>query len=267
MSALTDLRSSLRYLLAVARLNLRSGLAPPGLAALSAVMMFGNNLVFFVVWVIYFDSFSSLRGWVLQDLALLIGFCAWAFGLTVLLAGGVRHIAQAIVDGGLDVHLGRPRHPLPSLLMSQSLSSGLGDLASAFVFWLALGGRDFADLPLLLLLGTAAAVVLTATAVVVQCAAFWIPGAVAFSEEAFNLFLMLAFYPQHPFSLTVRVVLFTLIPTAFVSYLPVEAVRDPDPLKALAMLAAALFYSGVALAVFRRGLRRYASGNRIVELR
>jgi ABC-2 type transport system permease protein len=260
-------RSTFDYLLALARMNVGAGLTPPGLAALSALFMFGNNLIFFVIWRIYFGNFSNLRGWRLEDLALLIGMCAWAFGLTVVLAGGIRSMSQAIVDGGLDVHLGRPRHPLPSMLMSRSLPSGLGDLASAFVFWLVFGGRDLADLPLLLLLATAAGIVLAATVVVIQCLAFWLPGAVALCEDLFNMFLMAAFYPQHPFSFTVRVILFTLVPTAFVSFLPVEAIRDADPLKALAMIGAAAVYGAIAVAVFQRGLRHYSSGNRILELR
>ena len=42
--------------------------------------MFANNLILFLLWVIYFTDFSSLRGWGLQDLALLLGIVAWAFG-------------------------------------------------------------------------------------------------------------------------------------------------------------------------------------------
>jgi len=261
------LRSTFGYLLALARTNIGAGMSPPGLAVLSALFMFGNNLIFFVIWRIYFGNFSNLRGWRLEDLALLIGMCAWAFGLTVILAGGVRYMSQTIVDGGLDVHLGRPRHALPSMLMSRSLPSGFGDLASAFVFWFVLGGRGLGDLPLLLLVATAAGIVLVATAVVIQCLVFWLPGAVAFCEDLFNMFLMAAFYPQHPFSFTVRVILFTLVPTAFVSFLPVEAIRDADPLKALAMVGAAALYGAIAVAVFQRGLRRYSSGNRILTFR
>jgi ABC-2 type transport system permease protein len=261
------LRSSLDYLFALARINIRAGMAPAGGAALSALLMFGNNLIFFLIWSIYFSNFSSLRGWTLADMALLMGMCEWAFGLAVVLAGGVRHMAQTIVDGGLDVHLGRPRHPLPSLLMSRSLPSGFGDLASAPVFWLAFAGRGFADLPLILLVATAAGVVLTASVVIMQCLVFWLPRALGLCEDLFNMFLMTAVYPQHPFSFTMRMILFTLFPTAFVGFLPVEAVRDADPLKAVAMIGAALVYGALAAAVFQRGLRRYASGNRILELR
>jgi ABC-2 type transport system permease protein len=259
--------SSLSYITALALFNVRSSLAPLLLAAASAIMMFGNNLIFFLVWVIYFANFSSLKGWVLDDLALLIGVVAWAFGLTVFLAGGVRDLAQTIVDGGLDLHLGRPRHPLPGLLMSRSLPSGLGDMASALVFWLSFGHSGIGNLPALLAVSSAAAVVFGATLTITQCIVFWFPGALSLCEHLFNMLLMVAYYPQHPYGFLVRLALFTVFPTAFISLVPAEAVRDHSIVEGLALLAAAILYAGLATLVFERGLRRYGSGNRVLELR
>jgi ABC-2 type transport system permease protein len=79
--------------------------------------------------------------------------------------------------------------------------------------------------------------------------------------------LMVAFYPQHPYGLTVRLILFTVFPTAFMSLVPVQAVRDGSWLEAIAVVVAAVVYSVIAAAIFNRGLRRYSSGNRILELR
>lgn len=255
------------YWLALMLANLKASLARPGTALVLAGFMLGNNLTFFVIWLVYFANFSGLRGWHLEDVAVLIGMLAWAFGLAMLLAAGMRDLPRAIVDGGLDVHLGRPRHPLPSLLMSRSIPSGFGDLLSALIFWLVFGGRGLDDLPLLLLLATAAAVVVVATTTLVNCIVFWLPSAAAACEEVFQLFMTVSSYPQHPFGFTVRLLLFTLFPTAFVTLLPVEAVREGSVWKALAVVAAAVVYSGLAVAVFNRGLRHYASGNRILEIR
>jgi ABC-type uncharacterized transport system permease subunit len=230
-------------------------------------MMFANNLIMFLIWVIYFSNFSSLKGWRLDDMALLIGIVAWGFGLTVFLVGGVRDLARTIVEGGLDLYLGRPRHPLPALLMTRCLPSGLGDIASALVFWLLLAGRTPGDLPLLLLVATSAAVVFAASWTMSQCLVFWWPGALPLCEELFNTFLMVAFYPQHAYGFTLRLALFTVFPTAFVALLPVEALREADPLKVLAMVGAAFLYAGLAVVMFNRGLRHYASGNRLLELR
>jgi ABC-2 type transport system permease protein len=267
MSARSRIWNHLAYVAALLRVNLAGSFARPVFATTSAAMMFANNLILFLLWVIYFADFSSLRGWGLQDLALLLGIVAWAFGLTVFLAGGLRDLAATIADGGLDVHLGRPRHPLPGLLLSRSIPSGLGDMASALLFWLWLGGAGIGDLPLLLAVSTAAAIVLGATLVVTQCLPFWLPGAAALSEELFNMLLLIVFYPQNTYGFVVRLVLFTVFPAAYIGLLPVEAVRDHSLAQALILLAAAIGYGALAVWVFERGLRRYTSGNRVLELR
>jgi ABC-type uncharacterized transport system permease subunit len=257
----------LDYIAALLRVAVGSCLARPVFAAVSAAMMFGNNLIMFLLWVIYFADFSSMRGWMLADFSLLIGVVAWAFGLMVFIAGGLRDLAATITEGGLDIHLGRPRHPLPGLLLCRSIPSGLGDMASAFLFWLWFGGAGIADLPLLLAVSTAAGVVLGATVAITQCLPFWLSRSATLAEELFNMLLMVAFYPQHPYGFLVRLVLFTVFPTAFIALLPVEAIRHHSLLEALGVVAAAGFYGALAIWVFERGLRHYASGNRILELR
>lgn len=255
------------YLATLVRLNLRAAFARPLPAIASAGFMFGNNLIFFITWVIYFGNFSSLRGWRIEDMALLVGIVVWAFGVAVFFAGGLRTMAQVIVDGGLDVHLGRPRHPLPSLLMSRSLPSGLGDMASAIPLWLWLGGRSLGDLPLLLLVSTSAAVILGATIVISQCLVFWRPRAVRFCEQLYEMFLMVTYYPQHAYGLPARILLLTAFPAALVGFVPVEAVREQSPLLAAVVIGAAVLYGALALTIFNLGLRRYASGSGMAELR
>lgn len=65
----------------------------------------------------------------------------------------------------------------------------------------------------------------------------------------------------------VRFLLLTVFPAGFVAMVPVEAVRDGDPVKVAACAAAAVVYAGLAWLVFERGLRHYTSGSRIIELR
>ena len=230
-------------------------------------MMLGNNLIIFSIWLIYFARFSNLGGWKLEDMGLLIGIVAWAFGLTVVIAGGVRDIAQVIVDGRLDVYLGRPRHPLPALLLSRSIPSGLGDLISAFVFWIWIAKCSALQIVVLIALSTAAGVIVCATLAITQCIVFWLPRAKSLSEDLFNMLMMIVFYPQHPYGLVVRILLLTVFPTALIALVPVQAIREPSAIKALAVFAGAIVYSLLARWVFDRGVRSYASGNRMIEMR
>jgi ABC-2 type transport system permease protein len=258
---------SIAYVAAMVALNFRTLRAQLWGTLTAALMMMGNNLIMFSVWLIYFAKFSSLKGWELRDMALLIGLVAWAFGVMVLFAGGVRHLAQDVIDGRLDVYLGRPRHPLLALLLSRSIPSGFGDLVSAFVLWIWIADCGAAELALLLLLGTAAAVIFVAVLAITQCLVFWAPRAHSLCEDLFNMFMITMFYPQHPYGFAVRVILFTVFPTAVISLLPIEAVREGSAIKVALVLAAAVAYAALAKLVFDRGVRRYASGNSVVEMR
>ncbi|MEE9279839.1 MAG: hypothetical protein V3V67_06655 [Myxococcota bacterium] len=59
-----------------------------------------------------------------------------------------------------------------------------------------------------------------------------------------------------------KLLLFTLIPAGFIGYLPVELLQEFRWTGLAATLGGAVFYVGLALFVFERGLRRYESGNR-----
>ncbi|MBI3497047.1 MAG: ABC-2 family transporter protein [Proteobacteria bacterium] len=252
---------SFSYLATLLRLNVKSGLRPFLPSAIAATLMCANNLVFFIIWLIYFQRFSSLKGWGLEDVALLFGIAAWSFGLTVLVAGGVRDITRSIVDGSLDVHLGRPRHPLPSLIFGRSIAAGFGDLASAVVLWLGYAGKDLLDLPFILLVASAAAVIVVATATLVSLTVFWLPNTVQLVEDVYFMLLMAAVYPQHVFGPFLRLLLFTLLPAAFIGLVPVETIRETSLEKLAVLLGAALVYASLAVLVFERGLKRYTSGS------
>ncbi len=261
------LRDTASYVWALVRANLAGAWARPLMALAMAVMMCANNLLFFVTFAVYFANFRSVSGWAREDVALLVGISCWSFGLAIVMFDGMREIALRVADGTLDVYLGRPRHPLPAILLSRSMPSGLGDMTSALVFWLVLGNRGLADLPLLLLVGTTASVTIVATVTLFQCLAFWLPRGSVIAEELFQMFLTVALNPQHVYGLPVKFLLLTVFPAGFVSFVPVLAVRSADPLLVLACAGAALVYATIAWFVFEHGIGRYSSGNRIIELR
>jgi len=267
MKKITQVADSAAYLAALSGQNIAAGLVRRGAAVMSMVMMFANNILFFVIWLVYFANFSSLRGWQLADLALIMGAGTWGFGVMVVALGGVREIARAVDDGSLDVHLGRPRHPLPSLILSRSVVSGWGDMASAFVFWFWFGDLALAQLPFILVVATAGGLVFAAAVVTVQSLAFWITRASALGDDFLNVMVTVSIYPQNIYGMMVRAALYSVFPAAFITYVPVMAVREGSWTKGVLVIVAAAVYAAIAAWVFTRGLRRYASGNRMIEIR
>ena len=204
----------------------------------------------------------GVRGWHLGDVELLFGLVAVAFGLTVTVAGGVRHLGRFIEDGDLDTLLTQPRSVLVYALGIRSQPSGVGDVASGVVLHRRVGPglvahgavrdrRDRRQRDVFLATGIA---------VLQPRVLAWKVETIA--RQLWELLITFSLYPEPLFGGVLRLALFTILPAGFVGYLPVAIVRAPSLPLACLLAAAAAVYLALAVLVFDRGLRRYASGSR-----
>lgn len=252
----------MRFTLALLGTNLRAAYALRASFWLAVCFMIANNLIFFTVWPIYFNRFEDVGGWRLPEMCLLYGATAFAWGLHVTFAGGLRNMAQTITDGDLDSFLVQPKNVLLYVAASRSFPSGIGDLISGS-FLIALSGYvTLAKLPMIVLMLAAGGLIYTATAIIAHSLAFWLGQVNGLARQFSEFLIMFSVYPQTIYGGFLKVLLFTVVPAGFIGYLPVETVREFRWEPFLATLGAAVAYAGLALAVFRRGLARYESGNR-----
>lgn len=254
------------WIVALASAGLRSELARPWNAAALAVFMAANNLLWFAIWVLFFDLAGELRGWTLRDVGLLYGVVATAYGIYAAFFGGARNLAQLALDGGLDIYLGRPRSPLLGILFSRCDPTGLGDIASGFalIAWAADGPR--AALLAVGLAGLGASVIVAAY-VAIGSLVFFAGVRARLVDQLFECFLTLSTMPQIGLPAIVELLLYTALPAAFVGFVPVEIVRSFSVTELGGAVLAAIVFPALATLAFRRGLRRYASGNLMVDMR
>ena len=254
---------TLRFARALVAMNLRSSLALRGAFWLQAGFMVLNNLAFFSIWWLLFERFPEIGGWRLHDVLTLFGVVASGYGVSVVLAGGVRDLARAIGEGELDSALVQPKPVLLNLVASRTIASGWGDFATGLgMLWLA-GALAPATLGWTALAVASSACIFTASGVIVQSLSFWIGGMETFARQISEFTLTFSLYPRPLFSGELSFLLYTVVPAGFVGFLPAELVRAPSAALALAALGASCVWIGLAFTVFGRGLRRYASGNRI----
>ena len=254
------------WILALALANVRSETARPWNAVLLAVFMAANNLLWFGLWVLFFGLAGELRGWTLLDVARLYGIVATAYGLYAAFFGGARNLASLALDGGLDVYLGRPRSPLLGVLFSRCDPTGFGDIVSGmgFIVWTSTG-----PLEVLLASGLAALGASTVVSVYVtmSCLVFFASARSRLVDQMFECFLTLSTMPQVGLPALAKVLLYTALPAAFVGFLPVEILRSFSAVELGGAVLAAAVFPAVAALVFRRGLKRYASGNLMIDTR
>jgi ABC-2 type transport system permease protein len=252
----------LAFARALVTTNLKATLAHGGAFVMQVAFMALNNFTFFVFWWALMRHAIVLRGWRLGDIQVLFGVVAIAFGLTVTVAGGVRFLGRFIDEGDLDTLLTQPPSVLVHALGLRSQPSGLGDVLSGMLFIALSGQVSWSMLPLVAVAVAASALVFVATGIVFFSLAFWLGKVETVARQLWELLITFALYPEPLFGGVLRLALFTVLPAGFVGYLPVRVVHAPTFLNVALLVTGAAAYLAVAVLVFDRGLRRYASGSR-----
>jgi ABC-2 type transport system permease protein len=254
--------NNLSFVRALVATNLKATLALRSAFVIQVGFMALNNFTFFVFWWALMVRVTTLRGWNLSDIELLFGIVAAAFGLTVTLAGGVRHLGRLIDDGALDTLLTQPKSVLVHALGMRAQPSGCGDLISGLIFVAWAGHVSWRTMPIVVVVIVASALIFVACGIVFFSLAFWLGRAETVATQLWELLVTFSLYPEPLFGGALRLVLFTLLPAGFVGYLPVRILRAPSFASVATLLLVAIAYLCAAVLLFDRGLRRYSSGSR-----
>mgnify|MGYP000960667859 CR=1 FL=1 len=232
---------------------------PLALAAKASVMMV-NDAVWVVFWLLFFDRVKSMRGWDADSMMLLQAVLVTAGGLTLGLFANARRIGQLATDGGLDEALSLPVPTLAYLLVRRVDPVNLGDVAFGLLLFAVLGNPTPRRAAVFVVVVLAACTILTGFLVLTGSLSFFI-GRNEGGELAFHAMVLLGSYPVDVFGGWARVVLFTVVPAAFVAAVPARLVAGFDTGRAIGLGTAAVVMAAAAILTFRAGLRRYTSGS------
>jgi ABC-2 type transport system permease protein len=225
------------------RHNLMSATAYRGAFALQVIGMVLNDAMLLFFWWVLFNRLPSLRGWDLTGVMTLYGIVAFGFGAATAVCGNAFSIARIIASGNLDYYLALPADPLVHVLVSRMSLPAWGDILFGLAVFLVAAPDRWGSLPLFLALGLVAAL------------------ADNLATQAINALVTFSLYPVEIFPAVVRVLLYILVPAAFVGSIPAELLSDFNWGRLATLVS---FTAGITLAaatVFRWGLRRYESGN------
>ncbi len=255
--------NTLKFLFALWKANLQS-VMEYRISFLS--QMFGmilNNSIYFLIWVIFFDRFKDVRGWGVTDMYVTFGITASAFGLISLLFGNTFNLGDIIARGRLDYYLSLPKPVLLHAVASRTVASGMGDLVYGFLSFAASGLLTPLSLLRFILAILLSATIFGAFLILIQSLAFWMGSASNLSMIAVNAMLTFAIYPITLFDSSAKIILFTLIPAAFMGALPASFAQNFTWEILFQMLFGSLAFLALAILIFQLGLRRYESGSGI----
>ena len=223
-------------------------------------VMVVNDLGWCAFWVLFFDRVGEVRGWDGQRALLLLAIFATSAGLVLGLFSNARHVGRMAADGELDAVLALPVAPLPHLLVRKVSTVNLGDVLFGLALFAVAGQPDPARIAIFVVGVTASAALLLGFLVTAgSLGFFWGRGETG--DMGFHAILLLANYPADFFGGFSKLVLYTVIPAAFVTAVPATLVDEFDLGQAAVLLAVAGTFLFTAWATFTLGLRRYSSGS------
>ena len=246
---------------AYTRANLNAQLEYRGAFISEALAMFINDGSWVAFWILFFQRFRVLNGWTLTDVLTVWAITTAGFGIAHALMGNAWHLASVVVNGQLDLWMLYPRAVLSHLILGRTIATAWGDAAFGYVIYVALVRPDAAHFTLFVILSLSVAIVFVGFSVVSGSLAFFIGNAITLSEQWRFALITFSTYPENLFTGLTRILLFTAIPAAFVSYLPVEALRTLSLRAVVFSLLGSLTVAAAGAALFYLGLRRYESGN------
>jgi ABC-2 type transport system permease protein len=246
------IRSRLQY-----RVSFAGRLLALALSDLTPILLIG----------IVLSRFGKVAGWDWPQLALLYGLSQTASALARCFTVGLDHFEELVVTGDFDGMLTRPLSPLLQVIAGnlEVMHAGrivLGGVVLAVAFQAAAVPATAGHLALVAAAIAGGALILTANTLAVAALAFWqtrtgkLQDIVQGSTRAFAE-LPLGIYPTG-----VRFLLTWVLPLALVTYFPAARLLGrPDGAGVLpfAAVPAGGLLLGLALLVWRAGLRRYQS--------
>jgi ABC-2 type transport system permease protein len=252
-----------RFLVALWKTNLASAMEYRVAFISQSIGMILNDGVYFLVWIIFFDRFKDIRGWELSDMFMVFGVSAGAFGLAGMLFGNAFNLGDIIVNGRLDYYLSLPRPTLLHVLASRAVPSGFGDFLYGFISYFASGQASPGGLGRFILALILATVVFVSFLIIIQSLAFWLGTGGNLTGIAINAIVTFALYPITLFNNSAKLILFLVIPAAFMGAVPAGFVRSFSWSSLGLMCLASGGFLALALVLFQLGLRRYESGSSI----
>lgn len=232
---------------------------------LSLAVFFREAVTVVTLWFIL-NKVSAIRGWDMGELLFMYSFVFITYSLCVLIFTGVRDFESIANQGEFDAYMTKPINPLFHVIARRSdvmATFGHGALGVALFVYAAIR-VDFAFSfgNIAMLIAALAGGVLLQGGILLFAASltFWTTKSSEIQNLLFYQMRGFIAYPISIYPAAIRYLLTYIVPFAFVSYYPARYFYSDHGIGfGLLTPLVALIVFGVALTVWKIGIRRYAS--------
>ena len=224
------------------------------------VFMILNNASFIIQWIIIYSLKDSVGGYEFNQVLMLWGIAASTFGFAHFFFKKAFLLSDTITNGKLDSYIVQPKNVLISAITADIEPSALGDMIYGLIM-IFISGITISKFLLFVFFTICGGIIITDIAVVFASLSFWISKSDMIADTENNLMTDFATYPDGIFKGTTKVLLFTIIPVGFTTYIPVWVLTKFNLGLTALVLSITILITFIAFVIFYKGLKRYSSSN------
>lgn len=260
-----EVKKSIRLMLYYFKFNISAVMEYRVSFLIQCLGMILNNSAFIFFWWILFNNVETIGGYTFGDEMLLWALTSGSFGLCFVTFGNVTQITKMILNGELDTYLLQPKDPLVNIVCSKTIVSAWGDMLYGVIMFFLIRGFDIKGFLLFLMFIVTGALIFASVLVSFHALSFYSGNTEGLAQLVIEFLISFGIYPEGIFGRGVKYILYTIIPTAFIVYIPASAIKQFTFSMLLQVLGIAVVWIIIAYTMFYKGLKRYESGNLIVN--
>lgn len=261
MAVLSRLEHTLRFIGAYTVANVQAAMEYRVSFWVQILSVTASDCLWVFFWWQYFHQYPLAHGWQVTDIIVIWAVTACGFGINMGVFGYAPNLATLIMKGGLDAYLTMPRYVLLHACISSSDPMAWGDILFAFGAFLLFLHPGLLSIGLFVLLGVMGGFIFTSFIVIFCSLAFFLGNTEGLATQLLGTLVAFSTYPMNIFSGAIKLLLFSIIPAGFISFVPLQLLHQFTWPLLGAMVGFTLLIVFVAAGLFHLGLRRYESGN------
>ena len=259
---LTEVKNLIRFLIESIKCNLKSAVEYKKSFFVQMILMVVNNGFFLIFWQVVFNvNGGHVDGITMKDVLYLWAIPPASWGLANFLFGGFREINRYVINGQLDTYFIQPKSMLLSVGVSKTDYGACGDLVYGIVLGIIACSSigEFFMMIYYILMGT----ILTASAfIIIRSLSFYLGEIDQIAHVYENsLFITLSSYPMNIFSDFFKFLMYTVIPVAYLTHIPIKLIYAFDIKSFILIGIVSIGFFVFANVFFNKSLKRYESGN------
>ena len=231
---------------------------------MNVLFMILNNATFIIQWIVIYSLREDVGGYTFNQVLLLWAIAASTYGFSRFFFKRSFSLSELITNGKLDSFLVQPKNVLISAVTTEVEVSAIGDILYGYIV-LTISGLTVTKFLLFSFFSITGAIIAVDIAVMLGSLSFWFGRSEMIADTGNSLITNFATYPDGIFKGAARILLLTIIPVGFTSYIPIWIMTKFNLWLFLVVIAITVLLTMLTFFIFYRGLRRYSSSNLMIS--